>query len=218
MDMFRFLESTAAQYMTSNVKSVTRQCTHGRAGNIVCAIRFRCAAGRGQRQACSASSPNSISCAPSRFTTGQLVPSYDELMKRTVGDVMTEGIVHVEPTTPLTRVLQLMVNLTHPQLSGLGPRPRIAGHDLARRRDARAQAGDAGRQVDRRVRRPPSPACTSGGTASSASALSAASSGITSWLLAAEAADRHQRARPLPSCRRPAGQGPWRASARAPCN
>jgi len=44
------------------------------------------------------------------FTTGQLMPSYDVLMKRTVGDVMTEGIVHIETTTPLTRVLQMMVN------------------------------------------------------------------------------------------------------------
>jgi len=39
------------------------------------------------------------------------VPSYDELMKRTVGEVMTEGVVSVEPAMPLTRVLQLMVNL-----------------------------------------------------------------------------------------------------------
>ena len=44
------------------------------------------------------------------FTTGRLMPSYDEEMKRTVGDVMTEGIIHVDPPTPLTRVLQMMVN------------------------------------------------------------------------------------------------------------
>ena len=45
------------------------------------------------------------------FTTGQMVPHYDELMRRTVGELMTEAVVHVEPATPLTRVLQLMVNL-----------------------------------------------------------------------------------------------------------
>ena len=45
------------------------------------------------------------------FTTGQLVPHYDELMGRTVGEVMTEAVVHVESTAPLTRVLQLMVSL-----------------------------------------------------------------------------------------------------------
>jgi CBS-domain-containing membrane protein len=45
------------------------------------------------------------------FTTRQLVPHYDELMKRTVEEVMTEAVVHVEPAAPLTRTLQLMINL-----------------------------------------------------------------------------------------------------------
>ena len=89
------------------------------------------------------------------FTTGQLMPSYDAIMKRTVGDVMTEGVVHVEPATPLTRVLQLMVSLKIRSFPVFGPRPRIARHDLARRRHARAQRGD-GRKVT--YIRPPSPA------------------------------------------------------------
>ena len=45
------------------------------------------------------------------FTTNQIVPHFDDLMRRTVADVMTEAVVHVEPTAPLTRVLQLMVSL-----------------------------------------------------------------------------------------------------------
>src|SRR5215813_2668053 len=45
------------------------------------------------------------------FTTGQMLPHYDELMGRTVGEVMTEAVVHIEPAAPLTRALQLMVNL-----------------------------------------------------------------------------------------------------------
>ena len=61
------------------------------------------------------------------FTTGQLVPSYDELMKRTVGDVMTEGVVHVEPATPLTRVLQLMVSLKFRSFPVLGPDRKLLG-------------------------------------------------------------------------------------------
>ena len=60
------------------------------------------------------------------FTTGQLVPSYDELMKRTVG-VMTEGVVHVEPTMPLTRVLQLMVSLKLRSFPVLGPDRQLLG-------------------------------------------------------------------------------------------
>ena len=34
-----------------------------------------------------------------------------ELMQRRVSEVMTEAVVHVEPTTPMTRVLQLMLSL-----------------------------------------------------------------------------------------------------------
>jgi CBS domain-containing protein len=45
------------------------------------------------------------------FSSGQVVPHYDELINRTVADVMTEAVVHVDPTAPLTRVLALMVSL-----------------------------------------------------------------------------------------------------------
>jgi CBS domain-containing protein len=61
------------------------------------------------------------------FTTGQMVPSYDELMRRTIGDVMTEAVVHVEPATPLTRVLQLMVNLKLRSFPVLGPDRQLLG-------------------------------------------------------------------------------------------
>jgi CBS domain-containing protein len=44
------------------------------------------------------------------FTTGQMVPHYDELMRRPVAEVMTEAVVHVELAAPLTRVLQLLVS------------------------------------------------------------------------------------------------------------
>jgi CBS domain-containing protein len=43
------------------------------------------------------------------FTTQQMVPHYDELMAKTVSEVMSTGVVNVEDTTPLTRALQLMV-------------------------------------------------------------------------------------------------------------
>lgn len=45
------------------------------------------------------------------FTSSQIAPHYDELMKRTVAEVMTEAVVHVDPSSPLTRVLELMVSL-----------------------------------------------------------------------------------------------------------
>ena len=45
------------------------------------------------------------------FTTRQLVPRYDDLMMRTVGDVMIKDIVHVDSEAPLTRVLEQMIKL-----------------------------------------------------------------------------------------------------------
>lgn len=55
------------------------------------------------------------------FSPGQMVPHYGELMRRQAGEVMTEAVMHVDPDTPLTRVLQLMVSSkarSFPVLSG----------------------------------------------------------------------------------------------------
>ena len=61
------------------------------------------------------------------FTTGQMVPHYDELMKRPVAEVMTEAVVHVEPTAPLTRVLQLMASLKARSFPVIGPERQLVG-------------------------------------------------------------------------------------------
>jgi len=45
----------------------------------------------------------------------------DELMRRPVGEMMTGAAVHVEPTAPLTRVLQLMVSLKSRSFPVIGP-------------------------------------------------------------------------------------------------
>ena len=108
--MYRFLECTVSQYMTRSVKTVTRQITlrelealfeqhdfnafpvveEGKMVGIITKFDFLRAF---------------------IFTTRQVVPHYSDLMSHLVGDAMTEPVVHVEPTAPLTRVLQLMVNL-----------------------------------------------------------------------------------------------------------
>jgi CBS domain-containing protein len=61
------------------------------------------------------------------FTTDQMLPQYEELMSRPVAEVMTREIVHVEPATPLTRVLQLMVNLKTRSLPVLSAPSHLAG-------------------------------------------------------------------------------------------
>jgi CBS domain-containing protein len=58
------------------------------------------------------------------FTTGQMVPHYDELMRRPVAEMMTEA---VEPEEPLTRVLQLMVSLKTRSFPVVGPGHQLVG-------------------------------------------------------------------------------------------
>jgi CBS domain-containing protein len=43
------------------------------------------------------------------FTPSQMLPRYQDLMARKVGDVMTPDFIYVSPDTRLTRVLQIMV-------------------------------------------------------------------------------------------------------------
>ena len=61
------------------------------------------------------------------FTTGQMTPPYDELMRRPVSEMMTEAVVHVEPAAPLTRVLQLMVSQKSRSFPVIGPDRQLAG-------------------------------------------------------------------------------------------
>ena len=61
------------------------------------------------------------------FTTEQMVPHYDVLMRRQVADVMTKAVTHVEPTTPLTRVLELMVSFATRSLPVLSLEHKLVG-------------------------------------------------------------------------------------------
>ena len=124
--MYRFLECTTDQFMTREVKTVTRQVTMRElealfeehdfnafpvveAGDVVGLVtKFDF-------------------LKTFAFTTGQMAPHYDELMRRQVSEVMSEAVVHVEPTARLTRVLQLMVNLKARSLPVMDREGRLVG-------------------------------------------------------------------------------------------
>jgi CBS domain-containing protein len=61
------------------------------------------------------------------FTPQQMVPHYDELMSRPVREIMTKAIVDVAPDAPLTRVLQLMVDLRARSFPVREPAGQLAG-------------------------------------------------------------------------------------------
>jgi CBS domain-containing protein len=61
------------------------------------------------------------------FTSSQRVPHCDGLMSRRVADAMTEAVVHIDPTSPLTRVLQLMVSLKMRSFAVVTPDRQLVG-------------------------------------------------------------------------------------------
>jgi CBS-domain-containing membrane protein len=61
------------------------------------------------------------------LTTSQMVPHYDDLMKRPVQQIMTECVSSIEPTTPLTRVLELMVTLKARSFPVVDARSELVG-------------------------------------------------------------------------------------------
>jgi len=108
--MYRFLACTASQYMTRTVKTVTRQTTMRELEALFEKHDFNAFPVVEDGKMLGIVSKFDFLSAFA-FTSGRMVPHYDELMGRPVADVMTEAVVHVDPISPLTRVLQLMVSL-----------------------------------------------------------------------------------------------------------
>jgi CBS domain-containing protein len=124
--MYRFLEYTTGQYMTHPVKTVTRQTTMRELGALFEKHDFNAfpVVEEGKMLGLVTKFDFLKTFA---FTTGQMLPHYDELMRRTTGEVMTEAVVHVEPAAPLTRVLQLMVHLKARSFPVVAPDRHLVG-------------------------------------------------------------------------------------------
>ena len=67
------------------------------------------------------------------FTPSQMIPPYQQLMQRTVGDLMTSEFIYVRTDTKLTRVLQLMVDHRIRSVPAIDDDHRLA--DIIARRD-----------------------------------------------------------------------------------
>jgi CBS domain-containing protein len=108
--MYGFVGCTAGQFMTRTVITVNRQTTMRELAVLFEKHDFNAFPVVEDGKLCGIISKFDFLHAFA-FTTGQVVPHYNELMKRTTAEVMTEAVVHVDPASPLTRVLQLMVGL-----------------------------------------------------------------------------------------------------------
>jgi CBS domain-containing protein len=108
--MYGFLDCTASQYITPTVVTVERQTTIRQLGALFEEHDFNGFPVMEDGKVLGIVTKFDFLRAFA-FTSGQMIPHYDDLMRRPATDVMTEAIVHVDPTSPLTRVLQLMVSL-----------------------------------------------------------------------------------------------------------
>ena len=124
--MYKFLEYTVGQYMTHPVKTVTRQTSLQELEALFAKHDFNAFPVMEGHTMIGLVTKFDLLKAFA-FTTRQLVPHYDELMKRTVEEVMTEAVVHVEPAAPLTRTLQLMINLKARSFPVVAPDGNLVG-------------------------------------------------------------------------------------------
>lgn len=106
--LYRFLQQTVADYMTRNVKTVTRRMTVGELNEMFERDDFNTYPVEEDGQVVGLVTKfDLLKCFA--FTPNQMMPRYDDLMDRTVADIMTSAYIYVSADTRLTRVLQLMV-------------------------------------------------------------------------------------------------------------
>lgn len=107
--MYNFLEKAAADSMTREVKTVTRGQTIYELGDLFARDDFNAYPVEEHAHVIGIVSKFDY-LSNFIFTPARLVPRYDDLMKRTVADVMISDFIYVGTETKLTRVLQLMVD------------------------------------------------------------------------------------------------------------
>jgi CBS domain-containing protein len=124
--MYRFLECTVGQYMTRAVITVTRHVTLRELEALFEKHDFNSFPVVEERKLLGIITKFDFLRAFA-FTTGQMVPRYDDLMKRPVAGMMTEAVVYVEPATPLTRVLELMLDVRARSFPVVGTQRELVG-------------------------------------------------------------------------------------------
>lgn len=124
--MHRFLEASAGQYMTRAVKTVARETTMRELQKMFDEDDFNCYPVRdGDDIVGVVSQFDFLKCFA--FNPGRMVPAYDDLLSRMVGDVMTPEFIYVDPATKLTRVLQLIVDHRIKSIPVLDAEQRLVG-------------------------------------------------------------------------------------------
>jgi CBS-domain-containing membrane protein len=106
--VYTFLEQVVADSMTRDVNTVSRGVTVGELGDLFAKGDFNTyPVVENSHVVGLVSKFDFLACFV--FTPAHMIPRYEELMRRTVADIMTPEFIYVRVETKLTRVLQLMV-------------------------------------------------------------------------------------------------------------
>ena len=124
--MYKFLEQVTADAMTRNAKTVSRRLTLRELGDLFEKEDFNSFPVEENSQVVGLVSKFDY-LANFVFTPAHMVPRYDDLMKRTVADIMTPEFIYVRKETKLTRVLQLMIDHRLRSLPVIEGDQRLAG-------------------------------------------------------------------------------------------
>ncbi len=124
--MYSFLEQTVADHMTRDVKTVTRSVTLRELADLFEKDDFNAYPVEENAQVVGVVSKfDHLACFV--YTPAPMMPRYDDLMKRTVADIMTSDFIYVATDTRLTRVLQLMVDYRIRSMPVIDGDQRLAG-------------------------------------------------------------------------------------------
>ena len=124
--MESFIEQVVADHMTREVKTVTRGLTLRELGDLFERDDFNTYPVEENGQIVGVVSKfDHLACFV--FTPAHMMPRYDDLMKRTVNDIMTSEFIYVGTDTRLTRVLQLMVDHRIRSMPVIDGDQRLAG-------------------------------------------------------------------------------------------
>lgn len=140
--MYKFLEQTVAGYMTRTAKTVTREQTVRELSEMFERDDFNSYPVEEDGQVVGIVTKFDL-LKGFVFTPSQMVPPYEQIMNRTVGDVMTSEFIYVRTDTKLTRVLQLMVEHRIRSVPAIDGDHQLAGI-IARRDVLKALADCAG--------------------------------------------------------------------------
>jgi CBS domain-containing protein len=140
--LYKFLDQTVAGYMTRSVKTVTRELAVGDLGDMFERDDFNSYPVEDDGQVVGIVTKfDVLKCFV--FTPNQMVPPYEQLMKRTVADVMTSEFIYVRTDTKLTRVLQLMIDHRLRSVPAIDNEHRLEG--IIARRDVLRALADCAR-------------------------------------------------------------------------